>query len=109
MPPVPKQKRQLRPTFLRKWRQYRNMTQEQAAEPLHIDATTLGRIERGVSPYDQPFLEAAAELYGCDVPDLLIRDPTDPEGIWSIWERAEPGQRKQAIELLKVIIGSRAA
>lgn len=106
MPPVPKPKRQLRRTFLRDWREHNNMTQEQAAEPLFMDASNLGRIERGLVPYDQNLLERAAELYGCEPADLLVRNPRDPEGIWSIWDRAKPGERRQLVEVGKVIVGS---
>ena len=42
MAPVPKPKRQLRRTFLREWREFRNLTQEQAAErPERLAAETL--------------------------------------------------------------------
>jgi len=81
------------------------MTQEQAAEPLNMDATNLGKIERGLVPYDQRLLESAAELYGCEPADLIMRNPSDPEGIWSVWERAKQGQRKQIVEVARVIVG----
>lgn len=77
MPRKPQQqKRQLRRTFLREWRLYRNLTQEQAAERINIDHSTLGRIERRLVPYSQGFLEAAAEAYMCEPWDLLNVDPT---------------------------------
>lgn len=69
-------KRQLRKTFLRAWRLYRNLTQEQAAERIGIDYTTLGRIERAVVPYSQGLLESASEAYHCEPWDLLNVDPT---------------------------------
>lgn len=106
MPPVPKPKRPLSRTFLREWRKYNRMTQEQAAEPLNLDPTTLGRIERGLVPYDQRLLEAAAELYGCEPADLIMRNPNDPEGIWSVWDHAKQGQRQQIVEVAKVIVGA---
>lgn len=54
----------------------------------------LGRIERGDQPYNQDLLEALADLYGCTVADLLIRDPSDPKAIWSIWDQAKPGEKR---------------
>lgn len=104
---VTKPKRQLRRTFLREWRKFKNMTQEQAAEPLNMDPTTLSKIERGLVPYSQQLLEAAAELFGCEPVDLLIRDPLDPDGIWSIWDHAKPGEKKQIVEVSRVIVGGR--
>lgn len=68
--------RQLRRTFLREWRQFRNLTQEQAADRIGLDHSTLGRIERGLVPYSQGMLEAAAEAYRCEPWQLLNVDPT---------------------------------
>lgn len=85
------------------------MTQEQAAEPLSMDASNLGRIERGLVPYDQRLLEAAAELYGCEPADLIMRNPLDAEAPWSIWEQLKPAQRKQAVRLLKALKGDEEA
>lgn len=67
--------RQLRRTYLREWRKYRHLTQEQAAERIGIDYSTLGRIERGLVPYSQGLLEAAALAYNCEPWDLLNADP----------------------------------
>lgn len=72
---MPTKPRQLRRTFLREWRLYRNLTQEQAAERIGMDHSTLGRIERGLVPYSQGVLEAAAQAYSCEPWDLLNVDP----------------------------------
>lgn len=69
-------------------------TLEQVAEQIGITQPQLGRIERGDQPYNQDLLEALADLYGCDVPDLLMRDPTRPDNIWSIWDHAKPGEKR---------------
>lgn len=55
----------------------------------------LSRIERLEQPYNQELLEALADLYMCDVVDLLIRDPLDPEGMWTLWDRAKPAERQR--------------
>src|SRR5690348_11058985 len=90
--------------FLRAWRKHRGKTLEQVAEHLHMSHSQLSRIETFKQPYNQELLEALAELYVCDVVDLLIRDPADPEGMWSLWETAKPGQRRQIRELAEVVI-----
>lgn len=82
-------------TFLRQWRKQSGKTLEQVAEHLHMSHSQLSRIERGQQPYNQELLEALADLYMCDVVDLLIRDPSDPEGMWTLWEKAKPGERQQ--------------
>lgn len=73
--PVPAKKREFRRHFLREWRLYRNLTQEQAADHIGLDYTTLGRIERRLVPYSQGMLEAAADAYSCEPWQLLNVDP----------------------------------
>jgi hypothetical protein len=80
--------------FLRAWRKKANKTLEQVAEQLHMSHSQLSRIETYKQPYNQELLEALADLYMCDVVDLLIRDPLDPEGMWTIWEKAIADRRR---------------
>jgi transcriptional regulator with XRE-family HTH domain len=90
--------------FLREWREFRGYTQEQAADMIGIDRTVLSKIERRYVPYGQDLLEKAAEIYMTDIPSLIIRDPSEPDAIWSLWDRAGPGQRAQIIEVAKVLL-----
>jgi transcriptional regulator with XRE-family HTH domain len=94
MPPVPKPKRERRPSFLRQWRKHRGFTLEVVGAEVGMTGPNLGRVEKGEVPYSQDLLEKLAELYACEIADLLIRDPSDPEGIWSLWEQAKPDQRR---------------
>ena len=93
-----------RRTFIRDWRQSRGLTLEQLANRIGITHASLSRIERGLQPYSQPLLEAIAHALQTDPASLLTRDPTDPEGIWSIWDRAKPGERRQIVEIAKTLI-----
>ncbi len=109
--PRPKAKDRPKWNFIRAWREFRNLILEGLSERLReahglsITHASLSRIERGIQPYSQPILEAlAAELTGGDEASLLIRNPNDPEGIWSIWDQAEPGERRMIIELAKTVI-----
>lgn len=81
-------------------------TLEQVAAELHISQPQLGRIEKGEQPYNQDLLEALAEIYGCTVADLLMRDPTDPEALWSIWDQAKPGERRMISAAAGAIVKS---
>jgi transcriptional regulator with XRE-family HTH domain len=89
--------------FIKEWRKHRGLTQEQLAERIGIDRGYLAKIESGKRRYDQPFLEAAAEVLRCEPADLIIRDPSDPDGIWSIWDQLKPTQREQVVEIAKTI------
>lgn len=65
----------LRRTYLREWREFRNLTQEQAAERLGIDRSHLSKVERRQVPYSQGLIEAAAEAYACEPTDILGVNP----------------------------------
>lgn len=109
---TPRPKRALpKRNFIRQWRKKKGLSLEELAsrmEAVHgipITHASLSRIERSVQPYSQPILEAiASELTGGDVASLLIRDPTDPEGIWSIWDNAKPGERTMIIDLARTVV-----
>lgn len=98
-----------RATFLRAWREHRGLTLERAIERFvemgldDMSIAQLSRIETGKQPYIQDFLEMAANAYRTDVASLLERDPTDPDGIWSIWDNALPAQRRAIVEHAKII------
>lgn len=64
----------------------------------------LSRIETFKQPYNQELLEKLAELYMCDVVDLLIRDPSDPEGMWTIWEKAKPAERRRIVAVAETLL-----
>lgn len=96
-----------RPTFMRQWRQHRDKTLVQVAEELHVTHGYLSKVERGLQPYNQELLEALANIYNCDIVDLLIRDPTEPESIWSLWDRARPGERRQIESVAEALIRTR--
>ena len=91
--------------FIRQWRKHRDLTQEQLAERIGIARSYLTKIERGDRRYDQPFLEAAADALRCEPADLIMRDPTATENLWSIWDQLSPTERAQAFAVIKAIRG----
>lgn len=94
-----------RKTYLREWRRTKpGRTLDMVAAELHMSQPQLGRIERGDQPYNQDLLEALAELYGCTIADLLIRDPSDPNALWSIWDQAKPGERRMIAAAAEAIV-----
>jgi transcriptional regulator with XRE-family HTH domain len=109
-----------KPHFLREWRMFNDLTLEAAAEkigllsaewtsadpenrPVTMTHATLSRIERGKLPYNQHLLELLADVYRTDIPSLIMRDPTEPDGIWSIWDGLSPPQKTQVVEIAKTI------
>ncbi|MBI1359848.1 MAG: helix-turn-helix domain-containing protein [Alphaproteobacteria bacterium] len=93
--------------FLREWRKAKDVTQEQLAERIGVNRSYVSAIESGARQYNQQFLEAAAEALGLDPADLIVRNPADPNGYWTVWDGIPPGERPRfaaAIEALKVTL-----
>lgn len=88
--------------FIREWRKFRGLSQVKLSEKAEVTQSMISRVESG-QPYDQEFLERVALALGCTPPDLIVRDPTDPEGLWSIADQLSPVQRSQLVEFAKVI------
>lgn len=80
------------------------LTQEALAERLNMSAANLSRVETGRQPYTQDLLEALADALRTDPASLLMRNPNDPEAIWTIWDQAKPGQRRQIVEIAKTLL-----
>src|SRR5882672_3038635 len=85
--------------FIREWRKFRNLNQEQLAERIHISRPQLSKIEMNTREADLALLERIAEALMTDPASLIMRDPSDPDGIWSIWDTLSPPERRQGIEL----------
>lgn len=96
-------KRQFRRTFIREWRQHRNLTLEALAGRVEMTASHLSMLERGQRGYSQETLERLAEALMTDPASLLIRNPRDEDAIWSIWDHASPGERRQITEVAKAL------
>lgn len=84
-----------RPNFIREWRNHRQLSLDQLASRVPMDKGNLSKVERSLLPYNQEMLEKIAEALMTDPASLLMRDPSAPEAIWSVWERASPAVRRQ--------------
>ena len=100
-----RQKPTLPKNYIREWRKFRgNLTLERLADRVGTSHATLSRIERGLQPWNETLLRAISEALDTDVVNLLIRDPTDPEGIWSLWDTAKASDRQKIVETAKIIL-----
>lgn len=114
---TPRPKIPVRRNFIRQWREYRELTQEQMAERMTewlqrhgvrdgYSYATLGRLERGLIPYSQDVLEAAADALQTTPASLIMRDPSqddDGEAMWSLWDHAKPGERQMILDIVRTI------
>lgn len=106
--------------FLREWRKRRELSLEAVAEkvvafsnhkeptdydgpPLTMTHATLSRIERGLIPYNQHLLEVLADIYQTDEASLVMRNPTDPDGLWTIYDALTQPERVRLVELAKTL------
>lgn len=89
--------------YLRQWRKHRGYTQDRLAEMTGLSKPYLSQLETGKRQYTQELLEHFADALRCEPADLIIRDPTDPDGIWSIWEQLRPVERQQVVEIAKTL------
>lgn len=83
------------------------MTLERAGEAVGMSHAQLGRIERGLQPYNQELLEALADLYGTEPASLIMRDPTREDAMWSLWDQAKEGQRQEIEKYAEFVVKSR--
>ncbi len=101
---TPRPRQQFRRTFIRQWREHRGLTLERLAERVGMTAGNLSQLERGNQGYTQNTLEALAVALQTDVASLLMRNPKDSEALWSLWDQAEPGERKMLVDIAKTVV-----
>lgn len=90
--------------YIKEWRLHRGLSQQQVADRIGIDKSYLSKIENGKKRYDQPFLEAAAEVLSCEPADLIRKDPAAPEEIWDFYDKMTDTQKAQATEVVKALL-----
>jgi transcriptional regulator with XRE-family HTH domain len=93
-----------RPNFIRAWRNHKHLSLDQLASRVPMDKGNLSKVERGLLPYNQEMLERLADALGTEPASLLMRDPTDPSPLWSIWDNAQPGVRRQIEEVAAALL-----
>ena len=100
---TPRPKRPEKRYFFREWRKYRGLTLARLAERTGLSQGGLSQLETGRQGFSDTTLEILAEALNCSPGDLLMRNPLDTDGPWSIWSTLSPTQRTQAIEMMKVL------
>lgn len=96
-------RKQYRKTFVREWRKHRGLTLERLADRVDMTPSALSYLERGQSGYSQETLELIAHALQTDPASLIMRNPADEEAIWSIWDQASEGEKRQISEVVKAL------
>ena len=97
-----------RPTFIRQWRKKRGYSLDRLAEMVPMDKSNLSKVERGFLPYNQEMIERIADALMTDPASLLMRDPSNEDAIWTIWDNASPGERVQIQAVAQALIQKRS-
>lgn len=106
--PAKSQPRQRRRIFLKEWREYRNLTQEALADRVGMSVSNISQLERGLQGYSGEGLQALADALQTEPGHILNVNPTDDNAIWSLWERAAPGERQIIMDVAKGLVIKRA-
>lgn len=97
-------KPQRRRHFVKQWRKYKDLTQEQLAERIGVTPGAISQLELGRVSYTQNMLEAIADEFGITPGDLLNVDPTREKAMWSIWETLDVPARNQVVDIAKTFL-----
>lgn len=89
--------------YLKQWRKHRGYNQERMAELSELSLGYYNEVETGKRRYNQDLLEKFADVLQCDIADLITRDPADPQAIWDLWDKMQPNQREQLVEIAKTL------
>jgi transcriptional regulator with XRE-family HTH domain len=113
-PPKPRLRPLYQRTFIKPWREYREMSQDELAEKVSeylmeneisekgYTYASIGRMENGRIPYSQPIMEGIAKALGVTVAMLISTPPPkkgdpippDPETLLRFWQGARAGTRQ---------------
>lgn len=95
-----------RRTYLRQWREHAlpELSLNAVAAKFNMSEAQLSRIERGISPYTQDFLELAAQIYGVPDPIQLLMHPEEDDFL-ALYRASTSKQRRMladvALNILK--------
>ena len=96
-----------RPTFIKEWRVFRNLTQDRVAERIGVSRENYGRIESGKVPYNQDFLEICADALACTSGDLLSRNPlteTMVDKLRALVQKASAADQERVFKIAKSLL-----
>lgn len=92
--------------YIRDWRKYRGLTQEQLAGRLGVVTSSVSQLETGKQGYSQPMLEAIADALGCAPADLLNVNPFKEGEVVDLMRLIDDKNRDQAIRVLRALTGT---
>src|SRR5262245_6193779 len=77
------------PTYLKKSRLHRDMTQEELGEKADLTASFISQLENGKHGFSAESLSNLCRALRCSPAELLLYDPTRPDSFWPLFQEAE--------------------
>lgn len=77
------------PTYLKNWRKFRKMTQEELAAKVQMSPPSISQLERGLQGFSDKSLAQLAVALDCTPGALLVHDPLRRDSFWPLCEMAE--------------------
>jgi transcriptional regulator with XRE-family HTH domain len=98
-------RKQHRPTFIRQWREFRELSVESLGEAIEMSGATVSRIETGKQPYTQPVIERIADVLGVEVATLLTTAPArGSRALFDTLARATPDELAKLAVVAEALI-----
>lgn len=96
------------PTYLRDWRKFRGLTQEQLSAAAGVVAASISHLENGNVGFTDKSLAGYAKALRCSAADILAWNPRQPNSFWPLFQRAERltgRERDQLYAILAAALG----
>lgn len=91
--------------YLKEWRQFRDMTQQELADASGLSLGYVSNLERGAKRHNEDVLDALSAALKCEPADLLSRNPfVEPEPIARLWDRIAERDRERARRALEIFV-----
>jgi transcriptional regulator with XRE-family HTH domain len=93
------------PNFLKAWREFRKLTQQELAEMVNTNANMIGYLESGERGLSAKWLRRLAPALDTTAGMLLDHDPRELDSdVIDIWAHADRRQKSQISEIAKAIV-----
>jgi len=93
--------------YLREWRQFKKLTQEQLADKVGTTKAVISLLETEQRPLSSKWLRKLAEALGTTPGRILDVDPTEVSAeVLDIWDHIGTADRRRAVNILREFTGT---
>lgn len=90
--------------YLREWRKFRDMTQEQLAEQMELTKGFISQLENGKERWNATHLARASRALRCEPAELLTIDPSNPGHGGGLFDRVPADRRAEAVRAVRALL-----